>query len=83
MVSLTKREDPENESECLCMAVSRRFVFPRTLSTNAVCSPFAITINMIAEYEYRKYPKHAQKLTLGLIRPKQKFLGLRLALMHV
>ena len=24
-------------------------------------------------YQYRKYPKHLQKLTLGLIRPKQKF----------
>ena len=35
-------------------------------------------------YQYRKYPKHlltlvSQKLTLGLIRPKKIFLGLRLA----
>ena len=29
--------------------LSERFVFPRTLSTSAVCSPFDITINMIAE----------------------------------
>ena len=26
--------------------------------------------------QYRKYPKHLLKLTLGLIIPKQKFLGL-------
>ena len=25
---------------------------------------------------YRKYPKHSFKLTIGLIRPKQKFIGL-------
>ena len=31
-------------------------------------------------YQYRKYSKHLQKLTFGLIIwPKQKFLGLRLA----
>ena len=33
-------------------------------------------------YQYRKYPKHPQNLTLGLIRPRQKFLGLRLAFMN-
>ena len=34
--------------------------------------------------QYRRYSKHSLKLTLGcLIRPKQKFLGLRLALIHV
>ena len=27
-------------------------------------------------YQYRKYPKHSLKLTLGLIRSKQKLLGL-------
>ena len=31
-------------------------------------------------YQYRKYPKHSLKPPLGLIRPKQKFLGLMLAL---
>lgn len=35
------------------------YLLPRTLSTSVVCSPFSITINMIAEYEYRNYPKHA------------------------
>ena len=30
--------------------------------------------------EYRNKPKHSIKLTLDLIRPKQEFLGLRLAL---
>ena len=34
-------------------------------------------------YQYRKYPKHSWKLTLGVIRPKQKFLGLKLAFMNV
>ena len=34
-------------------------LFLQTLITGAVCYPFAITINMIAEYEYRKYPKYA------------------------
>ena len=34
-------------------------------------------------YQYRKYPKHSKKLTLGLVRPKQKFLGLKLAFMNV
>ena len=33
-------------------------------------------------YQYRKYPKHSLKLTLGLIRPKQMFLGLMLALVN-
>ena len=33
--------------------------------------------------QHRKYPKHSWKLTLGLIRPKQKFLGLRLAFKNV
>ena len=33
--------------------------------------------------QYRKYPRYLQKLTLGLIRPKQKFLGLRLAFTSV
>ena len=33
-------------------------------------------------YQYRKYPKHPLKLTLGLIRPKQKFLGLMLAFVN-
>ena len=34
-------------------------------------------------YQCRQYPKHKLKLILGLIRPKQKFLGLRLAFMNV
>ena len=34
-------------------------------------------------YQYRKYPKHALKLTLGLIRPKQKFWGLMLGFLNV
>ena len=34
-------------------------------------------------YQYRNKPKHSLKLTLGLIRPKQEFVGLRLALMNV
>ena len=33
-------------------------------------------------YQYRKYPKHSLKLTLGLSRPKEKFLGLMLALVN-
>ena len=33
-------------------------------------------------YQYGKYPKHSWKLTLGLSRPKQKFLGLMLALVN-
>jgi len=34
--------------------------------------------------QYRKYSKHSLKLTLvRLIRPKQKFLGLRLASIHL
>ena len=33
--------------------------------------------------QYRKYPRYLQKLTLGLIRPKQKFFGLRLAFTNV
>ena len=31
---------------------------------------------------YRNYPKHSLKLTLGLSRSKQKFLGLMLALVN-
>ena len=33
--------------------------------------------------EYRNKSKHAWKLSLGLIRPKQEFLGLRFAGMNV
>ena len=33
-------------------------------------------------YQYKKYPKHSLKLTLGLSRPKQKFLSLMLALVN-
>ena len=32
--------------------------------------------------KYRKNPKHSLKLTLGLIRPKQEFLGLILVLVN-
>ena len=33
-------------------------------------------------YQYRRYPKHSLKLTLGLIRHKQTVLGLMLALVN-
>ena len=33
-------------------------------------------------YQYRKYPKHSLKLTFGLSRPEQKFLGLMLPLVN-
>jgi len=33
--------------------------------------------------QHRKHPKHSSKLTSGLIRPQQKFLGQRLASMNV
>ena len=34
-------------------------------------------------YQYRKYREHSLKLTLGLSRPKQTFLGLMSALVNV
>ena len=41
-----------------------------------------VTGNRPLFYQYGKYPKHLWKLTLGLIRSKQKFLGLRLTFMN-
>ena len=62
--------------QCLLMS-SRIFsqdFGPR--SFNPTFHTIQVQISQVISCQYRKYPKHSLKLTLGLIRPKQKFLGL-------
>ena len=59
MTSCENHRELNNSGGVTAFCVPPCYLFPQTLSTSAVCSPFAITINMVAEYEYRKYPKQA------------------------
>ena len=62
MASMTSRENHRglnNSGGVTAFCVPRCYLFPRTLSTSAVCSPFTITINMVAEYEYRTQGEHS------------------------
>ena len=69
------------------------YPFPRTLTTSAVCSPFPplrafqcwyflqVTVHCFINTE--SILNMHKKLTLGLIRPTQKFIGLRLVFINV
>ena len=74
LTSVPKSFEPHCRSVC--------FNLGQLVSTQVSLGQVQNTGHRALFYQYKKYPKHSLKLTLDLIRPKQKFLSLMLALVN-